>query len=104
MIILIIFSCGKSDCNSYKSAFYPDEYYLVAKEINIDETWMKIRGSVPVTNEKEKIMVHNNWIINSDDVEIEDTIVKKKGELAIYIHKKDTVIIYDWYCNGKPYK
>ncbi|MBT2623523.1 hypothetical protein [Chryseobacterium sp. ISL-6] len=104
IIISIMFSCEKSDCNSYKPAFYPDEYYLIAKEINIDEVWIKIEGSAPVTNEKESIMVHNNWIVNSNEVERGDTIVKKKGELALYIHKKNAIIMHDWYCNGSPYK
>lgn len=99
-----MFSCRKSDCSDYKSAFYPNEYYLVAEEINIDQVWIKIDGSVPITNEKRNIMVHNDWIINSNEVETGDTIVKKKGQLALYIHKKDTIIMHDWYCNGNPYK
>ncbi len=33
-----------------------------------------------------------------------DTIIKRKGELIFSIHKKDTVLIFNWKCNGKVYK
>jgi len=103
-IAFVVYSCGEVDCNQVKEAYYPEEYYLIAQEIDIDQTWIKIGGTIPVTGYESNIMVHNNWIDNSNDVEIGDTIVKKRGELPLYIHKKDTVLVYDWYCKGKPYR
>ncbi|PRB02464.1 hypothetical protein CQ046_12975 [Chryseobacterium sp. MYb7] len=100
----VLCSCGEVNCNDVKKAYYSEEYYLVAQEIDIDQTWIKIKGTVPVKEYESNIMVHNNWIDNSNDVEVGDTIIKKKGELPLYIHKKDTIIVHDWYCDGKPYK
>lgn len=50
------------------------------------------------------IMVHNNWMVNSDEVELDDTIVKRKGELTLFIHKKDHIVTHSWYCKGNLYK
>ena len=102
--LFFVSSCGEPDCNNVKQAFYPDEYHLIVGESSINETWIKIRGSVPITNEKSDIMVHNNWIVGADEVETGDTIMKRAGSLELAIHKKNTIIRHDWYCRGKPYK
>ncbi|MEG2078113.1 hypothetical protein [Chryseobacterium sp.] len=102
--IFIIYSCTKTDCNDVKLGFYPDEYNLITEESNIDLTWIKIKGSNPITGEESNIMVHNNWILNSSDVEIGDTIIKKKGILDLTVHKKDTILLFNWHCKGKSFK
>lgn len=99
-ILVFPFSCKKSDCNVFKKAYYPDEYYLIAEQSEINETWIKIEGLSLITNQKENIMVHNNWIFGINEIEIGDTIKKEKGKLSISIHKQYTVIIYDCYFNG----
>lgn len=103
-LIVLTYSCGKADCNSVKLAFYPDEYNLIVEEANIDLTWIKVEGQIPLTKEKTNIMVHNNWIVKPDEVEIGDTIVKRKGDLILTIHKKDSIILHHWYCRGKSYQ
>jgi len=102
--LILVSSCEKPDCNQVKQAYYPDEYNLIVEQANIDLTWIKIQGQTPLTNKKTNIMVHNNWIVNSNEVEIGDTIVKRKGDLVLTIHKKDSIITHNWYCRGKPYK
>ena len=37
-------------------------------------------------------------------IETGDTLVKKKGELKFYIHKKDTVLIFSFKCHGITYE
>ncbi|KFF13933.1 hypothetical protein IW15_00320 [Chryseobacterium soli] len=102
--LILLCSCGEPDCNIVKKAYYPDEYYLIVEEASIDNSWIKIRGSVLITNEKSNIMVHNNWIDDYNEVEMGDTIIKREGNLELVVHKKDTIIRHDWYCRGKPYK
>lgn len=104
VFLILLCSCGEPDCNIVKKAYYPDEYYLIVEQANIDLTWIKIQGKTLLTNKKTNIMVHNNWIVNSNEVEIGDTIVKRKGDLVLSIHKKDSIITHNWYCRGKPYK
>jgi hypothetical protein len=38
------------------------------------------------------------------EIAIGDTVVKNKGELKFYVHKKDTVLIFPFECKGKIYK
>lgn len=102
--LLFLFSCRKADCNDVKLAFYPDEYNLIVEKSKINLTWIKVEGHLPVTLKKSSIMVHNNWIIDSNEIEVGDTILKKKGELIFSIHKKDTIVNHNWYCEGKVYK
>jgi len=96
--------CTKTDCNEVKLAFYPDDYNLIIEKSNIDLTWIKINGSKPITGEKSNIMVHNNWMLNSNDVELGDTIIKREGGLDVAIHKKDTILQFKWLCKGKIFK
>ncbi|SDI09863.1 hypothetical protein [Chryseobacterium jejuense] len=102
--LMLVSACGESDCNNVKQAFYPDEYNLIVGESNIDNSWIKITGYDPITNKKSNIMVHNNWIVDYNEVETGDTIMKREGNLELVIHKKDTIIRHDWYCRGKAYK
>ncbi|WP_123838365.1 hypothetical protein [Chryseobacterium oncorhynchi] len=102
--LMLLSACGEPDCNIVKQAYYPDEYNLIVGESNIDNSWIKIIGYDPITNKKSNIMVHNNWIDDYNEVEEGDTIIKKRGDLMLAIHKKDTIIRHDWYCRGKPYK
>lgn len=104
VFLFCLFSCGEIDCNTVKQGFYLNEYNLIVEESNINEVWIKIRGTVPKTEKKTSIMVHNNWMVNFDEVEAGDTIIKRAGNLELVIHKKDTIIRHDWYCKGKPYK
>jgi len=104
IVILTLFSCKEVDCNDVKQAFYPDEYNLIVNESNIDLTWIKINGFTPISGERSEIMVHNNWKLDSNTVEQGDTIMKRKGTLDLTVHKKDTTLLFNWYCRGKPYK
>lgn len=44
------------------------------------------------------------WNLYRDHIEIGDTIIKRKGELDFNIHKKDTVLSFNWECDGQMYK
>ena len=97
--LLILFqSCV--DCNSYTKIISEDECNLVV-EIPPSEypNLFKTKGYDPVTKEK-KICDNGNrwWNEYKKEIEKGDTIVKKKGELVFYIHKKDTVIAHEWVC------
>ena len=37
-------------------------------------------------------------------MEIGDTIIKRKGELSMFVHKKDTVMVFKHNCQGKVYE
>ena len=62
-------------------------------------------GINPFTNEKCDCEENDRWIrIYSSEMEIGDTVIKKKGELKLSIHKKDTIITYNFKCENKIYE
>lgn len=47
----------------------------------------------------------NRWFCKYyKNIEIGDTIIKRKGELLFNIHKKNAVLTFNWECEGKVYK
>jgi hypothetical protein len=44
------------------------------------------------------------WATYKNYIEKGDTIIKRKGELIFSIHKKDTVLNFNWECKGKIYR
>jgi hypothetical protein len=44
------------------------------------------------------------WMQYEKYLEKGDTIIKRKGELVFSIHKKDTILNFNWECQGKIYK
>jgi len=102
--LFVILSCKEVDCNEVKQSFYPIEYNVVVRGSHIDLTWIKIVGSSLKNDGESDIMIHNNWILDSSNVEIGDTIIKRKGSLDLTIHKKDTIFLFNWHCRGKSYK
>ncbi len=61
-------------------------------------------GRNPFTNEKCNCNEENRWwAIFRSQIDIGDTIIKRKGELTFNIHKRDTIISHEWECDGKTY-
>ncbi|MDN3673040.1 hypothetical protein QWY99_08270 [Flavobacterium branchiarum] len=44
------------------------------------------------------------WADYKEHIEIGDTLIKKEGELIFSIHKKDTVLSFNFECGDQVYK
>jgi len=66
---------------------------------------MSISG-ISIINEKDTVSTENHvwWYLYRDQIERGDTIIKRNGELTFNIHKKDTILTYNWECEGKVYE
>ncbi|WP_291051589.1 hypothetical protein [Empedobacter sp. UBA2044] len=65
---------------------------------------LAMNGRNPSNNEKCNCNEENRWWANyRNQINIGDTIIKRKGELTFNIHKKDTIISHEWECDGKTY-
>ena len=97
-LILCLFIISCTNCKRDTETALEDECNLVviippSKYPNL----FKTKGYDPVT--KEVKVCHNDsrwWSLYKKEIEEGDTIVKKKGELIFYIHKKDTIIAHEW--------
>jgi len=92
------------DCEKSTRTMAEDECNLVIQKPPSEyPDLFKAKGYDPITKE-EKICINSNrwWSLYINEIEEGDTIVKKKGELIFYIHKKDTLIAHEWICyDGK---
>lgn len=100
IIFLLAFVQSCADCDSYTKLISNDECNLVVKVPPSEySNLFKTKGYDPITHE-EKICNNENrwWNQYKKEIAEGDTIVKKKGELVFYIHKKDTIIAHEWVC------
>ncbi|MDN3672963.1 hypothetical protein QWY99_07845 [Flavobacterium branchiarum] len=106
---LCLFSCGPmGDCKSEAEDLKGDECLLIVQKIPSDtDARFDYKGINPVT--KKECDCNSNrsdrwWANYKKDIIIGDTIIKNKGELIFSIHKKDTVLSFNFECDGKLYK
>ena len=88
------------DCERSRNYILEDEFNLVVI-IPTSEypNLFKIKGYDPISKEEKFYEDGNRWLdFYKREIEEGDTIVKKKGELIFYIHKKDTIIAHEWLC------
>ena len=99
-LILCLFIISCTNCKRDTETALEEECNLVVEIPPSDYPYLfKTKGYVPVTN--ESVVCHNDsrwWSLYTKEIKVGDTIVKKKGELIFYIHKKDTIIAHEWVC------
>ncbi|MFG4002094.1 hypothetical protein [Flavobacterium aquidurense] len=104
-----LFSCGPTyDCDASAEDLKGDECLLIVHKIpsNTDDRF-DYKGINPITKKDCDCNSSRSdrwWVKYKDHIEIGDTIIKKKGELIFSIHKKDTVMSFNFECDGKVYK
>lgn len=108
-VCLSLFSCGSAnDCDASAENRRTDECLLIVKTIPKDtDDRFDYRGVNPETSLKCDCNSKRSdlwWAKYKDHIEIGDTIIKKKGELIFSIHKKDSIMSFNFECDGKVYK
>lgn len=97
--VLFLLSCGKADCEEYTKMLSEEDCNIVVEKSPVNSVWFKLSGYDPISR-KAKVCKTNNrwWNLYADEIDIGDTVVKKRGELTFNIHKKDTVTSHMWKC------
>lgn len=109
LFCLFSFSCGPlGDCSIDARDLKEDECILIVHKIpGIHDGRFGYKGISPI-NKKPcdcNSSTSDRWWANyTEHIELGDTIIKKKGELIFSIHKKDTVLSFNFECDGKVYK
>lgn len=104
---LMFNSCMQIDCE--KSAASQRENYdieVILTEPPYGRGSFNLKGKDIHTNTNKKIEnIQSRWYWQFKNyMEIGDTVIKRKGELTMYIHKKDTTMVFKWECQGKVYE
>jgi hypothetical protein len=108
-IFLFLFSCGPAyDCEASAENYKTDECLLIVEKIpGIRDDRFDYRGTNPITKENcdcNSARSDRWWAYYKENIGIGDTIIKKSGELIFSIHKKDTILNFNFECDGKVYK
>jgi len=100
VLILLLLSCinPKKEREKYAQLLANEECNLVISSPPFDNSvWFKTKGYDPITKESKICKTNNRWWnLFALQMDVGDTIVKKKGELIFAIHKTDTIIYHDW--------
>ncbi|UUC44809.1 hypothetical protein [Flavobacterium cerinum] len=106
-VIFIFLSCEKIDCERLSKITREEECLLVVKKINDSNSVYNfdINGQSLKTFKDTLYKEQNRWFCTYYKYLVKgDTIIKRKGELVFNIHKKDTILSFNWECEGKVYK
>lgn len=106
-ILLTFLACNiKTDCKSLEPHYRFKESCSMIVEFppKPSSVYFEATGKNLVDGKPCKCKEESRWWATfSDQIKKGDTIIKRKGELIFYIHKKDTILKYNWECNGKIY-
>lgn len=105
-LIFLFTSCLNPDCETLSKEARNRECLLIVEELpSLYSYKLEAKGKHLVTK-KDCICSDADrwWVQYKDYLDKGDTIIKKKGELVFYIHKKDTILSFNWECDGKIFK
>lgn len=103
---LFLFISCKVDCEWHANGLRNEECLIIVTGLSsATSTTMSIKG-ISLVDGKYTVSSENQrwWYTYRDQIELGDTIIKRKGELTFNIHKKDTILSYNWECEGKVYE
>ena len=103
---IISFTSCKTDCEMLAQVDKNSECLIIVEELlNSEITKLNAKGR-NLNDGYECVCKEDNrwWYLYRNQIERGDTIIKKKGELTFKIHKKDTILTYNWECDGKVYE
>jgi hypothetical protein len=94
------------DCEANAKLARKQECLLIFEELPAFTSYsLDAKGKHLITKKECTCTDKNRWWAQYKEyLEKGDTIIKRKGELIFSIHKKDTVLTFDWECEGKVYK
>ncbi|OYQ50369.1 hypothetical protein CHU92_00120 [Flavobacterium cyanobacteriorum] len=106
VLSLMLDACQlNKDCYLLADKYRNERCALILSKVPDGTAYFKAEGIDLDTRKKIKYNHYTRWWnIYSNKMELGDTIIKRKGELVFSIHKKDTVLRFNWECDGKIYK
>jgi hypothetical protein len=100
-------SCLNPDCEGSVKIDKENECNIILKkEPSTSQAYLNLEGVDIKTRKPCKCKDKGRWWLTFRDyMSVGDTLIKRKGELVFYIHKKDTILSFPWgECEGKIYE
>ena len=107
-VTVFLNSCEGIECGKLENSYRLTECLLIVSKINNEEFssyTFNVKG-ISLTTGKDTLYKEDNRWFGSfyKYINTGDTIIKREGELIFNIHKKDTIMSFNWECEGKVYK
>lgn len=101
-------SCNnlRPDCEALTKSELQMECIVIASELPTQKSsnYFVLKGTNIYTNSKKTIIdPGRKWSQYKKHIEIGDTLIKRRGELTAYIHKRGEVLVFPWKCGGEVY-
>lgn len=104
LLPLIIISCYSEDCSESVEIFRKKSMEIICIEKpNITSRWYEVKGINPTTKKEvlHKALADEYYMVFKYQIQKGDTLIKKRGDLNIYIHKKGNIEVVPFECGGK---
>src|SRR5690554_211514 len=103
LTILSLYSCG--DCEKSAQSYKKDNLEVILTEEPFILGEMNFIGTKLNSDKTTTTKVMGRWYRHYIEyMEVGDTIIKREQELILYIHKKDTTMLFKWECEGQVYE
>lgn len=106
VILLSLSNCEKVNCEKIVEDYKKDKLWIIFIENQSKDSYhyFKIKGKNK--HNVDTIYAEENRYFCSykKRFEVGDTIIKKEGEAVFSIHKKDTILNFNFECDGKIYQ
>ena len=103
LVVSLFYSCG--DCEKSAESYKRNEIEIILTEKPIIYGNMNCIGRKINSCKISTTVIKERWYYAYIDyMETGDTIIKRKGELVFNIHKTDTVMSFNWECEGEIFK
>lgn len=105
-IILLLSGTSCGDCEFLAEQYRTDHFDIILEKVPYNGRMYALQGINPIDGQQEKYRSQGGFLGSNFRklIAVGDTLVKKPGELKVYIHKKDTVIVFPFKCEGKVYE
>ena len=104
LIFFLLNSCRdmKINCEESAKEIRKTECLLIFESLPVfGQRYLNPKGKHLVTNKECECKDNSGWwSVYENYLEKGDTIIKRKGELIFSIHKKDTILNFNWECEG----
>lgn len=104
LIIISLSSCN-IDCKDATDAYRIYDIEVILTERPVIDGDMKFVGKKINSDEITTTRIMGRWYRDYKDfMMVGDTIIKRKEELTMYIHKRDTTMVFKHICQGQVYE
>ncbi|WP_143100872.1 hypothetical protein [Spirosoma endophyticum] len=103
--LFLAVSCSDG-CQNGAAFYKPQQCSIIVEQQKSNGRYLTLKGKNSYTGKEDNYSDQGGgWNIQYDKyIEVGGIVTKRKDELIIYVHKKDTTLAFPYDCQGKIYQ